>query len=357
MAKQTKKSKNQDCFDEKGYAVLLNDLKQRIRRSQVKAALAVNQELIQLYWHIGNEILRRQKEQGWGSKVIDRLSKDLRHEFPDGKGFSSRNLKYMRAFADAWPKQQFVHQAGAQIPWKHNCTILDKVKNQEERRWYIEETITNGWSRSVLTHQIDSGLYKRQGKAITNFEHTLPAPQSDLAQQIIKDPFNFEFLTIKKGAQERDLERGLVTHIRDFLLELGIGFAFLGSQYPLVVDDREFRLDLLFYHLTLRAYIIIDLKMKEFEPEFSGKMNFYVSAANHMLRTEEDNPTIGILLCRSQRKTIVEFSLNTIQNPIGVSTYKVQEKLPPDFQGKFPSAQQLEHEFEAAIQQIERNSN
>ena len=208
-----------------------------------------------------------------------------------------------------------------------------------------------------MTHQIDSGLYKRQGKAITNFEHTLPAPQSDLAQQIIKDPFNFEFLTIKKGAQERDLERGLVTHIRDFLLELGIGFAFLGSQYPLVVDDREFRLDLLFYHLTLRAYIIIDLKMKEFEPEFSGKMNFYVSAANHMLRTEEDNPTIGILLCRSQRKTIVEFSLNTIQNPIGVSTYKVQEKLPPDFQGKFPSAQQLEHEFEAAIQEIERNSN
>ena len=344
-------------FPADAYESFLADLKERIRTAQVRASLAVNQELVLLYWRIGNDILMRQRQEQWGTKVIERLSKDLKQSFPDIKGFSSRNLKYMRAFAEAWPDQQFVHQSGAQIPWKHNCIILDKLKDPNERLWYIQKTIENGWSRNVLAVQIDTRLYQRQGTAITNFEHTLPKPQSELAQEVIKDPYNFDFLTLGQDALERDLERGLLVHIRDFLLELGLGFAFVGSQFPVVVDDKDYRLDLLFYHTRLHCYIIIDLKMGEFEPEFSGKMNFYASAIDHYLRTEGDNQTIGIILCRNKRTTTVEFALQDLQKPIGVSTYRLSDELPEALKSNLPTIEQLEMELETAVQEVKAPDN
>jgi predicted nuclease of restriction endonuclease-like (RecB) superfamily len=300
-------------------------LKKRIRSAQVKAAIAVNQELIVLYWQIGQEILAQQQQKGWGSKVIERLAKDLKREFPDMKGFSTRNLKYMRAFAEAWPDEPIVQQLVAQIPWGHNVRLLELVKNPKERLWYVQQTIENGWSRNVLSLQIESGLFQRQGGAITNFERTLPQPQSDLAQQLIKDPYNFDFLTISRDAAERELENGLVAHIRDFLLELGVGFAFMGSQYPITVDEKEYRIDLLFYHTQLRCYVVIDLKMTEFEPEFAGKINFYGSAVDDMLRRGDDQPTIGIVLCKTKRKTTAEYALRNLRDsPI----YKIPTSFP-----------------------------
>jgi predicted nuclease of restriction endonuclease-like (RecB) superfamily len=334
------------------YEAFLSDLKSRIRTAQIKAALAVNQELVMLYWQIGSRILQQQQEEGWGTKVITQLAKDLKREFPEGKGFSVRNLKYMRAFAEAWADEAFVQQAAAQMPWFHNCVLLDKVKGAAARQWYIQQTIANGWSRNVLVMQIESDLYQRQGGAITNFERTLPQPQSDLAQQIIKDPYCFDFLTNSQDALERELERGLIEHIRDFLLELGVGFAFLGSQYPITVDEREYRMDLLFYHARLHCYVVIELKTKEFEPEHAGKMNFYVSAVNHLIRSEEDKPTIGIILCSSKRKNTVEFALDSVRNPIGVSTYTTRDSLPPDIQDSLPTAEQLEMEMEVAMREI-----
>ncbi|MEL6501313.1 MAG: PDDEXK nuclease domain-containing protein [Cyanobacteria bacterium J06650_10] len=331
------------------YALFLSSLKERIQTAQTKAALAVNQELTLLYWQIGTEILQRQNAEGWGSKVIGRLAKDLKRDFPELKGFSSRNIKYMRSFAEAWPDEEFVHQLGAQIPWKHNCVLIEKVKDSEARRWYIEQTIQNGWSRNILTMQIESNLYQRQGGAITNFERTLPQPQSDLAQQLIKDPYNFDFLTLRRGALERELEAGLVNHIRDFLLELGVGFAFLGSQYPITVDEKEYRIDLLFYHTRLRCYVVIDLKMTEFEPEYAGKMNFYVAAIDDMLRRGDDQPTIGIVLCKTKRKTTAEYALRNVNTPIAISTHR----LPEELQEQLPSIRQLEMEIEAATQELD----
>lgn len=343
MPKQT------SLFSDSQYADFLNGLKQRIRTAQVKAALAVNRELVLLYWQIGREIIERQQEQGWGTKVIDRLAKDLKQEFPDIKGFSRSNLKYMRAFAEAYPNAEISQQLAGQIPWFHNCVLLDKVKDPQERLWYIQQTVENGWSRNVLVMQIESQLYQRQGGAITNFKQTLPAPQSDLAQQLIKDPYNFDFLTIRSDAHERELERGLIEHIRDFLMELGLGFSFLGSQYPLIVSDKEYRLDLLFYHVHLHCYVIIDLKMGEFIPEYSGKMSFYVAAVDNMLRSDRDDPTIGIILCKSKDKTTVEFALQGNQQPIGVSTYQIQSQLPDELQGKLPTVEQLEMEIASAL--------
>jgi predicted nuclease of restriction endonuclease-like (RecB) superfamily len=331
------------------YEAFLSGLKDRIRSAQVRAALAVNQELVMLYWQIGTEILQRQEKEGWGRKVVEQLAKDLKSEFPDVKGLSRTNLLYMRAFAEAYPDQQFVQQLVGQIPWGHNVRLLDKVKNADERRWYIQQTITNGWSRTILEMQVESGLYQRQGGAITNFERTLPSPQSDLAQQLIKDPYNFDFLTLRKGALERDLEAGLVSHIRDFLLELGVGFAFLGSQYPITVDDKEYRIDLLFYHTQLRCYVVIDLKMTEFEPEYAGKMNFYVSAIDDLLRRGDDQPTIGMVLCKTKRKTTAEYALRNVSTPIAISTHR----LPEGLQEQLPSIQQLEMEIEAATQALE----
>lgn len=335
------------------YEAFLFTLKAQIRTAQVEAALAVNQTATLLYWQIGRGIIERQESAGWGSGVIAKLAKDLKTEFPDMRGFSRSNLTYMRAFAKAWPDRDVVLTICGKIPWKHNCAIINKLKDPDIRLWYIQQAIQNGWSRNALVLQIETDLYQRLGGAITNFERTLPRPQSDLAQQIIKDPYNFEFLTISNQALERELEAGLVEHIKDFLLELGVGFAFIDSQYKITVDEKDYRLDLLFYHVRLHCYVVIDLKMGEFEPEHSGKMNFYVSAVNHLICTEGDNPTIGIILCRSKKHNTVEFALDTVHNPIGVSTYTLQGDLPESLRDSLPSADQLQIELEAAAKAIE----
>jgi predicted nuclease of restriction endonuclease-like (RecB) superfamily len=328
-----------------GYREFLADLKDRIRKAQVKAALSASREMILLYWDIGRRILRRQQEQGWGAKVIDRLSADLRKSFPEMRGFSARSLKYMRAFAAMYPDKQFVQEVLAQITWYHNITLLDKVKDRTEREWYIQKTIENGWSRNVMVHQIESGLYHRQGKAITTFERTLPAPQSDLAQQLIKDPYTFDFLTLSEKASERELERGLLTHLREFLLELGVGFSFVGSQYHLDVGDQDFYIDLLFYHLRLRCFVVIDLKVGEFKPEYVGKMSFYLSAVDDQLKHADDHPSVGIILCKSRKKIIVEYALRDTTRPMGVATYRLTEAMPDNLRDNLPTVEALEEEL------------
>ena len=333
------------------YDRFLQNLKERIRSAQVRASLAVNQELIVLYWQIGQEILTRQSQEGRGAKVIERLAKDLKQEFPNMKGFSRTSLMYMRAFADAYPDLEFVQRCAGQIPWRHNQAILDKLKVPEERQWYIQQSLESAWSRDILILQIESGLYQRQGNAISNFDRTLPAIQSDLAQQLIKDPYHLEFLTLVDDAQERDLEFALVTHIRRFLLELGVGFAFVGSQYRLVVEGEEFFVDMLFYHLKLRCYVVIDLKMKDFKPEYSGKMNFYVSAIDDLLRHADDQPTIGIILCRDKKKTNAEYSLRNIHSPSAISTHR----LPKPLQDNLPTIEELETEINTAISELASN--
>jgi len=332
------------------YQSLLASLKQRIQEAQVRAGLAVNREMVLLYWSIGREVLSRQKEQGWGAKVIDSLAGDLRRSFPEMQGLSPRNLKYMRAFAEAWPDEQFVQQAAAQMPWFHNCVLLDKVKAAEERRWYIEQTVMNGWSRNVLVLQIESGLYRRQGRAMTNFARALPEPQSDLAQQILKDPYNFDFLTLSSEVKERDLERGLLDHIRQFLLELGVGFAFVGSQYPLEVAGQDFRLDLLFYHLRLRSFVIVELKTGPFKPEYAGKMNFYLSAVDDLLKHPSDQPSIGLILCKSKDQIIVEYALRDTAKPLGIAEFRLFEKMPKRLKQSLPSIEELEAELTAAVE-------
>jgi predicted nuclease of restriction endonuclease-like (RecB) superfamily len=329
----------------KSYQDLLARLKSQIRTAQVRAAVAVNQELVLLYWGIGNEILTRQREDGWGAQVIERLAKDLRSEFPDMQGFSLRNLKYMRAFAAAWPDESIVQAPLAQLTWYHNLTLMEKVKSSEERLWYAAQAIQNGWSRNVLVFQIESSLYRRQGKAITNFQATLPKPQSDLAQQLIKDPYNFDFLTLASAAQERDLERGLLEHLRQFLIELGTGFAFVGSQVPLEVGGEDFKLDLLFYHLKLRCFVIIDLKMTPFKPEYAGKMNFYLSAVDDLIRHPDDKSSIGLILCKTKNRIIAEYALRNTATPIGVSEFRHIETLPEQLKGTLPTIEEIEAEL------------
>ena len=291
------------------YDSFLQELKDRIRSAQVRAALSVNRELVVLYWSIGRDILNRQADEGWGTKIIDRLSDDLTKAFPDMRGFRARNLKYMRAFAEAYPDKEFVQQVVAQLPWGHQVRILDTLKDAKEREWYIRQAIQNGWSWNVLVHQIEGKLFHRQGHALTNFDRTLPAPQSELAQQLIKDPYNFDFLTLGPEVLERDLERSLIEHVRDFVLELGKGFAFVGSQYHLEIGGQDYFLDLLFYHLRLRCFIAIDLKIEEFKPEFAGKMNFYLSAMDDVLRQSNDQPSLGLILCKERNRLIVEYAL------------------------------------------------
>ncbi|WP_165250930.1 PDDEXK nuclease domain-containing protein [Paludisphaera soli] len=330
-----------------GYEAFLVDLKGLIKTAQLRAALAVNRELVLLYWRIGREVLARQRDQGWGAKVVDRLAADLHHAFPEMSGLSPRNLKYMRAFAAAWPDEPIVQQLAAQIPWFHNCVLMDKVKDPEERVWYVGKTLEHGWSRSILVLQVESGLYRRQGKAVTNFQATLPPAQSDLAQQILKDPYNFDFLTLGDDAREREIERGLLEHIRAFLLELGVGFAFVGSQYRLEVGGEDFHLDLLFYHLKLRAYVVVELKTTEFRPEYAGKMNFYLSVVDDLLRHPQDEPSIGLILCKDKTTNTVmaEYALRDVGKPIGVSGFRIAESLPESFQGTLPTIADLEAEL------------
>lgn len=275
-------------IDAKSYSAFVSDLKRKITEARYRAGLSVNRELILLYWNIGRDILARQDREGWGAKVIDRLADDLGRAFPEMTGLSARNLKYMRAFAEAWPDGGFVQQVVALLPWGHNVRLLDAVKAPEERSWYARQAIEHGWSRNVLIHQIDSDLFARRGSALTNFSRTLPAEQSELAQQILKDPYTFDFLSLGPAMLERDLERGLIEHLRSLILELGKGFAFVGSQYHLEVAGQDYYLDLLFYHLRLRCFVVIELKIEDFKPEFAGKMNFYLSAVDDQLRHRDD---------------------------------------------------------------------
>ncbi|MGI4791511.1 MAG: PDDEXK nuclease domain-containing protein [Janthinobacterium lividum] len=333
-----------------GYAEFLAALKTSIRAAQVRAALAVNQELVRLYWQIGREIAARQQSEGWGANVVNRLSRDLKAAFPKMSGFSPRNLNYMLDFARAWPDESILQQAVAKLPWGHNLRLLDKLSNQDTRLWYAEKAIEHGWSRTVLELQIETRLIERQGRAITNFSRTLPSPQSDLAIQTLKDPYTFDFLTLGEDAHERHLEQGLVAHIREFLLELGAGFSFVGSQYLLTVGDQDFFIDLLFYHLKLRCFVVIDLKMRAFEPEFAGKMNFYLSAVDDLLRHETDAPTLGIILCKTKNDVVAEYALRDMNKPIGVAAHLTAEltrSLPAALAGGLPTIAELEAEAEA----------
>lgn len=336
------------------YSRLLSDLKHRIRQAQIKASLAVNEEMITLYWEIGREILNRQQQQGYGTKVVDQLAKDLKQEFTGLTGFSARNLKYMRTFAEAYPDPQVVQRCVAQLPWRHNIALLEKLKSTEERLWYAQKTVENGWSRDILVMQIETHLLERQGSAITNFERTMPQIDSDLATQLLKDPYNFNFLSLTQAAQERELEKALIAHIRNFLMELGVGFAFLGSQYLLVVDNKDYFIDMLFYHVKLHCYVVIELKVGEFLPSYSGQLNFYVSAVDNLLRSPEDGRTIGLILCRSKSDLTVEYALQDIHKPIGVATYLLKEDLPEPLKASLPSIEQLEMELQIAAAEIEQ---
>lgn len=340
--------------------MLLEDLKSRIRSAQVKAALSINRELIELYWGIGQSIVERQRAEGWGKAIVERLAGDLQREFPGVTGFSRQNIWKMRAFYLAWTEEvrnlsqpvrdldgKNLPQAVREIPWGHNTELLFKLKDPVQRLWYAQQTIANGWSRSMLVHWIESGLHRRQGKAITNFRSTLPPPGSDLAAQVVKDPYSFDFLTLRTDAAEREIEKGLIDHIRKFLIELGAGFAFVGQQFHLEVNGEDFYLDLLFYHLHLRCYVVIELKAVAFKPEFAGKMNFYLSAVDDLLRHPDDKPSIGLILCKTRSKVIAEYALRDLVKPVGVARYvtKLVASLPPDLKGALPSPRQLQMEL------------
>ncbi len=329
-----------------GYADWLADLKSRIHTAQQRASLAVNRELVLLYWQIGRDILVRQAEQGWGAKVIERLAHDLRTAFPDMKGFSRANLMYMRAFAEAWPNAEIVQQAVGQLPWGHNLVLLSKLKDPTERLAYAHAAIEHGWSRNVLSIHIETRLLARTGKAITNFEQRLPAPQSDLARESIKDPYRFDFLGLSDAAQEREIESALVRHVTEFLLELGAGFAFVGRQVLLDVGGDEFFIDLLFYHLKLRCYVVIELKAGKFKPEHLGQLGFYLTAVDEQIKHPDDGPTIGLLLCKGKNKVVAEYALRNNAQPLGVAEYQLVESLPAELQTNLPSIEQIERELE-----------
>ena len=329
-----------------GYADWLAELKTRIHSAQQRAALAVNRELVLLYWQIGRDILARQAEQGWGAKVIERLAQDLRSAFPKMKGFSPRNLKYMRAFAEAWPGAEFVQQAAAQLPWFHLCTLIDKLKTREERDWYLAKAAECNWSRNILVMQIETNARGRSGQAVSNFDARLPKPHSDLARESLKDPYRFDFLGLTDEAQEREIEDALVKHVTEFLLELGAGFAFVGRQVLLDVGGDEFFIDLLFYHLKLRCYVVIELKGGKFKPEHLGQLGFYLTAVDRQIKSEQDNPTIGLLLCKTKNKVVAEYALGDKSQPMGIAEYKLLESLPAELQTSLPSIEQIERELE-----------
>jgi len=324
------------------YQEWLEQLKAKVGAAQIKAAVKVNVELNLLYWDIGTTILEKQEEHGWGAKIIDRLANDLSSSFPGVKGFSTRNLKYMRSFAAAYPDKQFVQQAVAQIPWGHNTLLINKLGSIGERLWYIQKTLENGWSRAVLQHQLESDLYGRQGKALSNFTKTLPEPQSELARQTLKDPYVFDFLAINEATRERDIETSLITHISKFLLELGHGFAYVGKQHRLKVGGRDFYIDLLFFHVPLNCYVVIELKTTEFDPRDAGQLNFYMAAIDGEIKQSSHNPTIGLLLCKDKDHLVVEYALKNIDSPIGVSQYQLTKSIPASLQGKLPSIEDLE---------------
>jgi predicted nuclease of restriction endonuclease-like (RecB) superfamily len=362
------KKEMNEIFKDTEYKNWLSELKTKIRSSQLKAAIAVNSALIAFYWDLGKMIA--EKENVWGSKLIEHVAKDLLREFPEMKGFSERNIKYCRQFYQFYSKkfvQQVVGQIGQQpvaqlqsaenqpvklvqqavalIPWGHNILIFSKSNNITEAHFYIQKTIENGWSRDILSLQIKSDLYNRQGKAITNFKLTLPDNSSDLAHQILKDPYNFDFLTLTENYKERELENALVDNVTKFLLELGTGFAYVGKQVPMMVGGQEYFIDLLFYHLKLRAFIVIELKATSFIPEYAGKLSFYLSAANDLLKHPTDNPTIGLLICKDKNDVIAEYALKDINQPMGVSEYQLTKLFPNDFKSSLPSIEEIENEL------------
>jgi len=360
---------NNSLTIDEDYSAWLKELKNKVRLVQIKAAVKVNSELLQFYWELGADIVNKQKNTKWGTGFLKQLSVDLSSEFPDTKGFSLRNLKYIKQWylfysQEIEKSQQIVGQISSQallqseksfgqqavaqltqIPWGHNIAIISKCKNLDEALFYIQKTIQNNWSRSVLTHHIESNLFKREGKAINNFKATLPEPQSDLAIETLKDPYNFDFLALTEKHNERELEDALINHVTHFLLELGAGFSYLGKQYKIEVSGDEFFIDLLFYHVKLHCYVVVELKAVKFKPEFAGKLNFYVSAVDGILKSEQDDTTIGILICKSKNDTVVEYTLKDVHKPIGVSEYIITKNLPDEFRSSLPSIEEIEAEL------------
>ena len=353
---------NHSLTKDKDYSAWLKELKNKVRLVQIKAAVKVNSELLQFYWEMGQDIVDKQKKTKWGDGFLKQLSIDLLSEFPDMKGFSKRNLEHIRKWYRFWSKNTSIAKQLAtqidssyppqnndipifQIPWWHNVVIITKTKNSDEALFYVQKTIQNNWSRSVLTHHIESNLFKREGKAITNFKETLPEPQSDLARETLKDPYNFDFLTLTEKHNEKELENALVNHVAKFLLELGAGFSYIGQQYKLEVSGDEFFIDLLFYHVKLHCYVVVELKSVKFKPEFAGKLNFYVSAVDGILKSKQDNDTIGILICKSKNDTVVEYTLKDVHKPIGVSEYMITKILPEEFKSSLPSIEEIEAEL------------
>lgn len=328
------------------YVEFLNQIKRDIQQAQLRAALSVTHELNSLYWRVGKRLSEKVLEEGWGAKTVERISKDIISSFPNSYGFSYRNLYLMRQFAEGYP-QGISETAVSQIPWGHNIVLLQKLDSLQKRLWYAEQTLENGWSRNMLTIWIESDLYSRQGKAIHNFKKTLPEFQSDLAEQTLKDPYNFSFLTLDKKYREQELEQGLVDHIQKFLLELGQGFAFIGRQHRLEISGKEYWIDLLFYHLKLRCYVIVELKAAEFDPRDAGQMSFYLSAVDDLLRHPEDRPTIGMILCKTKDRIVVEYALRDNFKPIGIASYetKILESLPDNLKGSLPTVEEIEAEF------------
>jgi predicted nuclease of restriction endonuclease-like (RecB) superfamily len=325
------------------YGAWLTELKARIGDARLRTALSVNAELIGLYWTLGRDILQRQARDGWGAKIVDRLAIDLGRAFPNAKGFSRVNLLYMRAFAEAWPDTEIVQQVVGRLPWGQNIELLTKLKDPDARLWYAEHTIQHGWSRTILVAQIQTGLRERQGNAVTNFSRALPAPDSDMAQQIFKDPYHFDFLSLSETAKERDLEQALIARVKDLLLEMGKGFSFIGSQHRLEVGGQDWYVDLLFYHRSLRCLVAVDLKIGQFQPEHAGKMNFYLAALDAHERHADDNPSIGLILCREQNRVIAEYALRNVGNPIGVAEYRVllADALPQSLAEALPTSDEM----------------
>lgn len=348
------------------YKSWLKQLKDKIRTAQLKAALSVNSQLIHLYWELGEMIYEKQEKEKWGSKIIDKIASDLKRELPDSSGFSRSNLYNIRKFFLFYKKSGFVHQVGGQntrneivhqaggqlklpdillrVPWRHQVLIISKARNANEALFYLNKTIENNWSRNILDLQIASKLFDRQGRALTNFENTLPAPQKDLAIETLKDPYVFDFLGLQEDMQERELENRLIENITWFLLELGKGFAYMGRQYPLLIGDKERKLDLLFYHTRLHSYVVFDIKTGEFEPEYAGKMNYYLSAVDEQLKSPEDEPSIGVILCKSKTAIDVEYALRDMGKPMGISEFSFSE-LPDKIKKNLPSKNELENEF------------
>lgn len=331
------------------YKNWLHEVKQSFTQAQIKAAVKVNSTLLEFYWQLGADIVEKQQSSKWGSGFLKQLSQDLMAEFTDIKGFSYRNLALIRQWYIYWSSDPvIVQQAVAQLvllPWGHNQQIINKCKSPKEALFYVKNTLQYGWSRNVLVHQIESGLYQREGKAISNFEQTLPAVQSDLAQQTLKDPYIFDFLALTNDHNERELEQALVTHITDFLVELGAGFAYVGKQVHLEVGDQDFYLDLLFYHLKLRCYVVVELKTGDFKPEYAGKLSFYLTAVDKQLKADQDNATIGLLLCKNRNKIIAEYALSDNSKPIGISEYQLNQALPDNFKSNLPSIKEIELEL------------